>query len=99
KNMSLVLTEMRDALGRADKITRGLLDFSASRQLDVTAEDLNRVLEQTLVLMRHEMNKQKIGLVTQFAPTLPRVSIERNQIQQVFVNLFMNAIHAMSDGG
>ncbi len=98
-NMPMVLAEMRDAIGRADKITRGLLDFSASRQLDVAAEDLNRILEQTLLLMRHELNKQKIGLVTQFAPALPRVSIEKNQIQQVFVNLFMNAIHAMSDGG
>ena len=99
QNMPLVLTEMRDAIGRADKITRGLLDFSASRQLDVAAEDLNRILEQTLVLMRHELNKQKISLVTQFAAGLPRVSIEKNQIQQVFVNLFMNSIHAMSDGG
>ncbi len=99
QNMALVLSEMRDALGRADKITRGLLDFSASRQLDVSAEDLNRILEQTLLLMRHELNKQKIGLVTQFAAGLPRVSIEKNQIQQVFVNLFMNAIHAMNDGG
>lgn len=99
QNMALVLSEMRDALGRADKITRGLLDFSASRQLDVSAEDLNRILEQTLLLMRHELNKQKIGLVTQFAAGLPRVSIEKNQIQQGFVNLFMNAIHAMNDGG
>ncbi|HEY0549415.1 MAG TPA: PAS domain S-box protein, partial [Verrucomicrobiae bacterium] len=99
RNMALVLSEMRDAIGRADKITRGLLDFSASRQLDVAAEDLNRILEQTLLLMRHELNKQKIGLVTQFAAALPRVPIEKNQIQQVFVNLFMNAIHAMSDGG
>ena len=98
-NIKMVLSEMRDAIGRADRITRELLDFSASRQLDVHAEDLNRVLEQTLLLMRHELNKQKIELVTEFAPDLPRVAIEKNQIQQVFVNLFMNAIHAMKGGG
>jgi len=99
KNMTMVLSEIRDAIGRADKITRSLLDFAATRQLDVRADDLNRVLEQTLTLMRHELNKQKIELVTQFAPDLPRVSIEKHQIQQVFVNLFMNAVHAMSGGG
>lgn len=99
KNMAMVLSEMRDAIGRADRITRGLLDFSASRQLDVRAEDLNSVLEQTLTLMRHELNKQNIELITEFAPELPRVAIEKNQIQQVFVNLFMNAIHAMNGGG
>jgi PAS domain S-box-containing protein len=98
-NGVLVLTEMRDAITRADKVTRELLDFSAAHQLDVKAEDLNRVLEGTLVLLRHEMNKQQIKLVTQFAPGLPRVAIEKNQIQQVFVNLLMNAIHAMEGGG
>lgn len=99
ENVTLVLTEMRDAIERADKVTRGLLDFAASRRLDVQAEDLNKVLEQTLVLLRHELNRQKIELVMQFAPDLPRVKIERNQIQQVFVNLFMNAAHAMAEGG
>ena len=98
-NAALVLTEMRDAIERADKVTRGLLDFAASRQLDVQGEDLNRLIEQTLVLLRHEFNKQKIELITQFDPALPHVNIERNQIQQVFVNLFMNAAQAMLHGG
>jgi signal transduction histidine kinase len=65
----------------------------------VRSENLNGVLEQTLVLLRHELNKQRIELITEFAPNLPPVSIEKNQIQQVFVNIFMNAIHAMAGGG
>ena len=99
KNIGLVLAEMRDAIGRADKITRGLLDFAASRHLDTRAEDLNHILEQTLVLLRHELNKQQIELITEFEPDLPRVAIEKNQIQQVFVNVLMNALHAMGGGG
>jgi len=98
-NIPLVLTEMRDAIGRADKITRGLLDFAADRQLDVRGEDLNRILEQTLVLLRHELNKQQIELVTEFDRQLPPVAIEKHQIQQVFVNVFMNAVQAMEQGG
>jgi len=99
KNLALVFSEMRDSIGRADKITRGLLDFSAAHQLDTRAEDLNRILDQTLVLLRHELNKHQIELVTEFEPDLPPVAIEKNQIQQVFVNVFMNALHAMSSGG
>jgi len=95
----MVLTEMRDAIGRADRITRGLLDFAAAHQLDVRAEDLNRMLDQTLVLLRHELNQQQIELVTEFEPHLPPVAIEKNQIQQVFVNVLMNAIQAMTGGG
>src|SRR5262249_45070774 len=41
ENLTLVLKEMREAIARADSITRGLLDFSAQRQLVVKAEDLN----------------------------------------------------------
>ena len=47
----------------------------------------------------HAMNKQQIKLVTEFAPSLPPAAIEKSQIQQVFVNLVMNAIQAMSSGG
>ncbi len=99
ENIALVLTEMRDAIGRADKISRGLLDFAAAHQLDVRGEDINQMLEQTLVLLRHEMNLQQIELTTEFAPGLPPVQMEKSQIQQVFVNIFMNAIQAMDRGG
>jgi PAS domain S-box-containing protein len=96
---TMVLSEMRDAIGRADKITRGLLDFAASRQLEVCGEDLNGMLTQTLALLRHEFNQQQIELTTDFGPNLPRVAIEKNQIQQVFVNVFMNALQALTAGG
>lgn len=99
ENMPLVLSEMRDAIGRADKISRGLLDFAAAHQLDVKGEDINQTLEQTLVLLRHEMTQQQIDLATEFAPGLPPVAMEKSQIQQVFVNIFMNAIQAMERGG
>jgi len=99
ENMALVLTEMRDAIHRADKISRGLLDFAAAHELDVRGEDINQMLQQTLVLLRHEMNQQKIELITEFAPELPLVKMEKSQIQQVFVNIFMNAIQAMERGG
>ena len=96
---TMVLSEMRDAIGRADKITRGLLDFAASHQLEVRPEGLNGMLTQTLALLRHEFNQQQIKLTTDFAPDLPRVAIEKNQIQQVFVNVFMNALQALDAGG
>ena len=95
----MVFSEMRDAIGRADKISRGLLDFSAAHQIDVRAEDLNRILEQTLLLLRHELNKQNIELVTNLEPNLPPVAIEKNQIQQVLVNVLVNAAQAMGSGG
>lgn len=94
-----VLKEMRDAIERANTITRGLLDFSASRQLAVKPENLNKLLEETLRLVRHELLKNQISLKTHFAEDLPCTMADRTQIQQVFVNVFVNAIHAMPEGG
>jgi PAS domain S-box-containing protein len=98
-NSQTVLKEMRDAIDRANTITRGLLDFSSSRQLATKPENLNSLLEATLLLVRHELFKCQITLVKEFASDLPNVHIDKTQIQQVFVNVFMNAIHAMPDGG
>lgn len=99
ENVNVVLKEMRDAIDRADTITRGLLDFSASRQLQIKAEDLNKLVTQTLQLVRHPLNSNQIELVKEFGDDLPPVGADKTQIQQVFVNIFMNAIHAMPTGG
>ena len=98
-NTQTVLKEMRDAIDRANTITRGLLDFSSSRQLATKPENLNALLEETLLLVRHEINKSEVVLVKEFSDELPPVLVEKTQIQQVFVNVFMNAIHAMPQGG
>jgi PAS domain S-box-containing protein len=99
ENLALVLKEMREAIARADSITRGLLDFSAERQLVVKSQDLNELIEDTLPLVRHELGQNHIRLIKQVAAKLPAVAVDKNKIQQVFVNLFMNAIHAMPNGG
>jgi len=99
ENIAMVLSEMREAISRADSITRGLLDFAASKQLVVQPEDLNELIEATLKMIRHELTKKNIELVKDLQPGLPKVAVDRTQIQQVFVNLFMNAIHAMPGAG
>jgi signal transduction histidine kinase len=50
-------------------------------------------------MVRHELNMNQVNVITELAPTLPKVLVDKTQIQQVFVNLFVNAIHAMASGG
>ena len=99
ENVAMVLQEMKEAITRADSITRGLLDFAASKQLAVKPEDFNQLITDTLKMVRHELNKKRIELVKDLAVMLPKVAVDRTQIQQVFVNLFVNAAHAMPEGG
>jgi PAS domain S-box-containing protein len=99
ENVQQVLREMREAIDRADSITRGLLDFSASRQLAIKPESINGLIEETLRLVRHELSKNEIVVQKSFAERLPNVGVDKRQIQQVLVNLIVNAVHAMPEGG
>ena len=93
-----VLQEMADALGRADHVIRGLLDFSAPKQLEVKREDLNAIINNALHLVRGEM-KNGVEIERDLQANLPPLKVDAGKISQVFVNLFTNALHAMEDGG
>lgn len=94
-----VTRAMRDAVHRADAIIRGLVDFSANRQLDAAPQDLNAMIRRSLLLVKHELTGNHVSLVTDLEPGLPEVLLDGTKVQQVFVNLFINAVQAMPGGG
>ncbi len=94
-----ILIEMRSAVKRADNVIRGLLDFSVPRQLEVTMASLTEIIERSLLLVRGEMSGAAFTLSTDFEPGLPELRIDPMKIEQVFVNLITNAVHAMPNGG
>ena len=98
-NVQMALTEMQDAVTRADTIVRLLLDLSAPKQMDIKEEDLNRVVEDALRLVNFEMTGQRVTVVSELAAGLPLLRLDRMKMGQVFINLFQNAIHAMPGGG
>jgi PAS domain S-box-containing protein len=98
--IAAVIQAMRDAVERADTIVRGLVDFSAHRQLDLVAQDLDAIIARSLLLVKHELtNAHATAIHERHEDPLPRVTLDATKMQQVFVNLFMNAIHAMPAGG
>ena len=94
-----VIKDMDDAIHRADNVIKELVDFSASKQLKLEIQELNTIVEESLLLVKHELTKYNINIVKELGENLPFVEIDRNKIQQVFINLFMNAIHAMGSKG
>jgi PAS domain S-box-containing protein len=99
EHIASVVKEMREAIQRADSITRELLDFASNRQLAIQPEHLNDLIQETLRLLRHALKEKQIELREEYASDLPRIGVDKRQIQQVFVNLFMNAVHAIPPGG
>jgi len=94
-----ILNEMRAAVKRADNVIRGLLDFSVPRQLEVTVASITDIIQGALMLVRGEMSGAKYTLSTDFQPNLPELRLDPMKVEQVFVNLITNAVHAMPDGG
>jgi len=94
-----ILSDMSDAIQRADSIIMGMLDFSAHRQIDMKPLNLNHLLEESLRLVQHQFNGAGYQIERALDPDLPPGLGDLNKLKQVFVNLFTNAAHAMPDGG
>jgi PAS domain S-box-containing protein len=96
---TMALGEMREAVQRANLIIRELLHFSADTRFEMTEEDLNTVLERSLWLTNNELVASRIAVVRELASDLPLARFDRGKLEQVFINLIINAIQAMSQGG
>lgn len=84
---------------RCRDIIRGLLDFSRQRKPDKTIVDLNSVLQECVRLVENQAKFHNIQIVQEFDPKLPRIILDPSQLQQVILNLIINAAEAMDDGG
>ncbi|HUI05757.1 MAG TPA: ATP-binding protein [Verrucomicrobiae bacterium] len=94
-----VVQRMGEAVSRADSVISEMLDLSAPHELELAIEDINGLIDQARLLVRHELNLHSIAVRTQLQTDLPRLWLDPAKIKQAFINLFMNAIHAMPDGG
>ncbi len=98
-DVQIALKEMREAVQRADSIVRELVEFSATNQPQMKAESLNDVVEHALTLMKYELIRGHVSVIRELATGLPVLPLDRNKMQQAFVNLLLNAIQAMPQGG
>ncbi len=94
-----IFVDMQVALSRADTVVRGLLDFSRERELRLTAASINAIIQAALKLVRHELGQRNIQAVATLEESLPETLLDADKLQQVFLNLFMNAMHAMGRDG
>jgi len=86
------------ASNRAARITNSVLGMARNRGADREPTDLARLIDDTLLLLEREMNKYRIRVETQLRP-VPEAMVNGNQIQQVLLNLLINARQAMPSGG
>jgi len=84
---------------RCAEIVRGLLEFSRESIPRKNWASLNDIMDAAVALMKHQSLFQNIIIAKNYDPRLPKVLVDANQIEQVFVNMLLNAGQAMPDGG
>lgn len=97
QNVDKILNQMRDAIERADRIVRGLVDFSSQRALMRKQTRLKNLLDDVLLLIRHELTRSNTSVGLHVPDDLPDVYLDLSKFEQVLINLIINATHAMAD--
>lgn len=90
---------MEHGVRRVQKIVRQLLDFSQQHEPEFSPADINGIVDQVLVLTTHLFASNRITLETRLGQGLPHVMVDRHMIEQVLMNLILNAVQAMKHGG
>ncbi len=93
------LSKIINAGLRADKIIKALLNFSRQTAAVFEETDLSVLIEDSLMLVEHQLSLRNVKIIRQFAPGLPKVKVDANQMKQVLINILVNASDAMRDGG
>ncbi len=84
---------------RASEIVNSLLNFSRTSQTEYGPVDLNRVIRETVNLLEHQFSRAGVSVELNLDEQLPAIRGNAGKLQQVFLNLFLNARDAMEDGG
>jgi signal transduction histidine kinase len=96
---SALLDKITRQTFRASEIVNNLLNFSRTSATEFAEVDVNRVISDTLNLLEHQLKIAKVRVDEDLATHLPAIQGNAGRLQQVFLNLFLNAKDAMPHGG
>jgi two-component system, NtrC family, sensor kinase len=93
------LKRIEKEIERINRIVRELLDFVRPSQFEICDVEVNKVIENTLSLISHQKNFGGIKTQLDLQPNLPTIKGDESKISQVLINIVLNAIDAMPNGG
>ncbi len=90
---------MSKEIQRIERLLSELLRLARPQPPSFTMVEINEVVERAVAITRKKAESSKVDVVTSFSPFLPKVKADPDLMQQVFLNIMLNAIDAMPDGG
>ncbi len=94
-----VLDDMDAAVKRATRVIHSMLDFSAPSLIHREQAQLNPIVDSALGLLDRDLAKRSITVEKRLAGNLPRMPLDTSRMEQVFLNVFQNAMEVMEHGG
>jgi signal transduction histidine kinase len=99
KNFQEILTMLKESVKKTNKIMNDLLDFSKATSLSLQPEDINFILESSLSLIKGRLKFVNIEFILETKKDIPLIWGDKNKLEQVFINILLNAAQAMPEGG
>jgi signal transduction histidine kinase len=90
---------MGQKMDHLNKIVEQILDFARSTEPKFTSVNLNELIDDLGLLTRHKLKNHGIELIRRLDPNLPDILADATQLEQAFLNLTLNAVEAMPNGG
>ncbi len=84
---------------RCSEIVHGLLDFARQTKPKMVNANITKLIDETLSIMENQFYIKDIKVIKNLKEDTPEIMLDVNQIQQVFINILLNSIEAMSEGG
>ncbi|MEW6535868.1 MAG: ATP-binding protein [Candidatus Auribacterota bacterium] len=93
------VTVILEEIDRINRIIKELLNFASPSKASFLQSNINKILEHALDLLHKKIQKQNIEVVREYDRDLPDILCDENQLKQAVVNIMMNSVGAMPEGG
>jgi signal transduction histidine kinase len=90
---------VREKMDHLNKIVEQILDFARTTEPNLSAVNVNQLISDLALLVRHKLTHHGIAFEPRLNEDLPQISADAAQLEQAFLNLTLNAVEAMGDGG
>ena len=92
-------SEIKTATARISELVGAIKEYSYMDQAKVQELDVHKGLDNTLLILKYKLKKKNISVTRDYAETLPVIKAYGSELNQVWTNLIVNAVDAMSEGG
>jgi two-component system, NtrC family, nitrogen regulation sensor histidine kinase GlnL len=93
------LNRITKEIDRLNELLKTFFSFAKPQKLNLLYCEIKSIINEIIPFLIKEIAEKRIRFVETYHPQLPKIKVDKNQLYQVFLNLFLNAIQAMPDGG